>query len=251
MVLFCAMSLLLLAVPAMLLYIYKVSFGRRMVWALGRMAIFLGLTAGGMKLVFTYSHWLVAVAWLLLMLGVGVLMTLRSARLSLRSFLWPMVAGMIVAVLLTGVLTALAMSGMTEVWDVRFLIPVGGLLTCCVMENCGKALSTYYMGLLHHGKLYDYLLGNGATQAEALAYFSRRALERVLLPCLSSLSTLVIGSSPLMMWGVLMAGASLKMAVALQVVALLAGLCCSVVAVVVTLFVARRFAFDDYLRLKG
>lgn len=251
MVVLCAMCILMLVIPALLLYIYKVTFFRRMSWALGRMVLFLGLTVAGMKLVFTYSHWLVAVVWLLLLMFVGVLMTLRFARLSLRSFLWPMVAGMSVAVLLTGGMTALAMSGMTEVWDVRFLIPMAGLLTGCVVETCGKALSTYYMGLRYHGKLYDYLLGNGATQGEALFYFTRRALERALLPWLSTLSTLVIGTTPLMMWGALMAGASLKMAVVLQVVALLASLCSSIVAVIVALFVARRFAFDAYLRLKG
>ena len=48
------------------------------------------------------------------------------------------------------------------------------------MEVNYKALSVYYMGLKYHNQLYYYyLLGNGATHSEAVAYFVRRALEKV------------------------------------------------------------------------
>jgi len=251
MVKLCLMGGLLLLVPAVLLYIYKVTFVKRLAWALGKMIVCLGLAAAAMKLVFAYDHWWLAVVWILLMMSVATVMTLRNGRLKRVSFLCPLAAGVVTAVVVTGLMVAVAFSGLCDVWTIRFLIPVAGLLSGTVIETCGKALSTYYMGLRYHGRLYDYLLGNGATHAEALAYFSRRSLERVLLPCLSTMGTQVVATSPVMAWAVLMAGGSLTMAFLLQVVALLAGLCCSVVAVVVTLYVARRFAFDSYLRLKG
>ena len=158
MITWCMMMVVMLAVPAGVLYIYKVSFVRRLARAVGRMLVFLGLTAGGVQLVLSYSHWLVAAGWLLLMVGVSVLMVLHTSRLSWKDFMVPVAAGVCTAVVLAGLLTALAMSNMLEVWNAGFLIPVAGMLTAGLVTCCGKGLSTYYMGLRHHGKLYDYLL---------------------------------------------------------------------------------------------
>ena len=251
MITWCMMMVVMLAVPAGVLYIYKVSYARKLARAVGRMLVFLGLTAGGVQLVLSYSHWLVAAGWLLLMVGVSVLMVLHTSRLSWKDFMVPVAAGVCTAVVLAGLLTALAMSNMLEVWNAGFLIPVAGMLTAGLVTCCGKGLSTYYMGLRHHGKLYDYLLANGASHSEALAYFTHRALERALLPCLSMMGGVVISSAPALMWGMVVAGVPVLTAVAMEVALLLAALCCSVISVVVTLFVVRRFAFDSYLRIKG
>jgi putative ABC transport system permease protein len=64
------------------------------------------------------------------------------------------------------------------------------------------------------------------------------------------MSTIVVVSSPLVVWALLLGGSSVAEAIAVQLLVLVAGFTASVVALVVALFVARRYSFDGYGRLK-
>jgi putative ABC transport system permease protein len=65
------------------------------------------------------------------------------------------------------------------------------------------------------------------------------------------MSAFVLTMSPLVVWAMLLSGSSVVEAVAVQLLVLVAGFTASVVALVVALFVARRYSFDGYGRLKA
>ena len=148
-----------------------------------------------------------------------------------------------------GLYVLLAALNLRNPLEVRFFVPVMGLLIGSMTGSNAQALSTYYTGLLHHDSLYYYLLGNGASKGEAVAWFVRRALERTILPYAKHMATLAVGTTPLVLWALLLSGTGVIEAVGLQVLLLVAAFCASVVSLVVTLYVARRYAFDEYERL--
>ena len=115
---------------------------------------------------------------------------------------------------------------------------------------CADSLSAYYDGLRHHNQLYFYLLGNGATHAEALDAFVRRALEKAVVPGLSQMATMVVGTSPVIMWTVVMCGSGALEAAAFQLLVMAAVFCASVLSVLLSVTLTRRYMFDEYSRLK-
>lgn len=243
-------SLLLLAVPLYLLHIYKVRLLPRALRAILKMFIYLAVTGLCVKAVFAYSHWATTTLWILLMICLGASLSVSKGRLSQQRFFLPVLAGIVVAVGAVGAMTLLALKSLYAPFDLRCLVPVVGILTGTIIETNGRALSTYYAGLAHHNQLYYYMLGNGATHGQALEHFVHRALERAALPCISNMALQVVGVTPLVLWGMLLAGTDILTAFYVQILLLAAMFCTSVVSVVVTLLVARRFAFDAYLRLK-
>ena len=115
-----------------------------------------------------------------------------------------------------------------------------------IVEGQSKALSVYYSGLRNHNQLYYYLTGNGATRSEALHYLMQRAIQKSLAPGISRMAGLAVGIVPLVMWTMVVCGASVFDAVSLQILFVLAGVFASMLAVVVSLAVARRYSLDAY-----
>ncbi|MBQ7471592.1 MAG: ABC transporter permease [Prevotella sp.] len=243
-------TLLFLAVPLYLLCIYKVKLLPRTIRAILKMLIYLSVTGLCVNMVFAYNHWAVTSVWVVMMMALGAFLTVVKGRLTQRRFFLPTLAGVVVAVAVVGGLSMLALKSLAVPFDIRCIVPVVGILTGTLIETNGRALSTYYMGLAHHNQLYYYMLGNGATHGQALEHFAHRALERAALPCITNMALQVVGITPLLLWGMLLAGSDVLTAVCVQILMLAAMFCTSVLSVVITLLVARRFAFDAYLRLK-
>ena len=94
------------------------------------------------------------------------------------------------------------------------------------------------------------LLGNGASHNAALTYFVKRAIEKVAIPNISRMAVQMVGLTPVLMWGMLLCGYSVVAAVEYQILFLAASFCASVVSMVVTLLIARKYSFDQYNKLK-
>ena len=60
----------------------------------------------------------------------------------------------------------------------------------------------------------------------------------------------MVGLTPVLMWGMLLCGYSVVAAVEYQILFLAASFCASVVSMVVTLLIARKYSFDQYNKLK-
>ncbi|MBQ9636629.1 MAG: ABC transporter permease [Prevotella sp.] len=252
-------GLVLLLLPLYVLNEFHVPIIGMTVRVFSRVAAVLLLTGACLYCIFNWNHWAVNLVSVLLMIAAGMLMTLRRVGLqrvtggSVFSSQWaiPVGAGMVAAVLVVGAWTMLLMLGVRSPLEAQFLVPVAGLLVGSIAGTLPRALRAYYSGLLHHGQLYYYLLGNGSSQAEALSWFVRRALQQSVLLHLSQLSVLFFAAAPMAMWAMLMSGVGVVEAVVVQFLLLVAMFCASVIAIVVTLYVARRYAFDAYGRLHG
>ena len=245
---FC-LGLLLVVVPLYVLHVFDTGLLRRALRSLAWMVASLAVLGLCLYFVFRLDHWAVNIAFVLLMVVVGAVSAMSRARLSVRRFFVPVAVGMLVAVVVVGCWVLMLVLGQKNPLESRFLVPVAGLLIGAMTRSNADALTIYYMGLRHHNQLYYHLTGNGATPGRALTWFVRRALQRVALPSLGRMATLMVCASPVVTWSLLLAGVSVVGAIALQMVLLVAGFCASVVSLLATLYVARRFSFDEYGRL--
>ena len=245
---FC-LGLLLVAVPLYVLHVFETGLLPRALRALARMVVSLVVLGVALYFVFRLDHWAVNLLFVLLMVALGAVSATSKARLSVRRFFVPVAAGLLVGVVFVGCWLLVLVLGRRNPLEARFLVPVVGLLLGAMVKSNADALTIYYMGLRHHNQLYYHLMGNGANPGRALTWFVRRALQRVALPSLERMATLMVGASPVVTWSMLLCGIPVVGAIALQLLLLVAGFCASVVSLLATLYVARRFSFDEYGRL--
>lgn len=244
------LGLLLLAVPAVLIYVFHLPLQSHFFRSVGRYLVAIAVVGGAM-----YGIELVNSVWLnggafLLFIFLSALFTAGKSRLGQRRIFLPVFLGLLPVALLVVLYLGFLVLGQHRLLDAALLLPLAGLTVGSTIGCNARALSVYYMGLEHHGAFYYYLLGNGATHAEALRYFVRRGLQAGLLPVLKQMGTIMTVTCPLLFWMSLLLGVQPLTAAALQVV-LVAGMAAvSSGSLMLTLFIARRYSFDDYGRLK-
>lgn len=242
---------LLLLIPCYVLYLYHSTLLTKTVRATVRMMGLLLVLGFLLYEVMELNQWGITLLFALLMVTIGAILTVRRAKLPIRQLFVPVMAGTLAGVLVVGLYVLWLVVGVRNPLEVRFLIPVVGLLTGHLIQVNSQALHIYFMGLRHHSQLYHYLLGNGMKHSQALGYLFRRAIERAALPNISTMGRMLIGVSPIVLWSMMLAGAGVFTALAFQLVLLIAMFSASMISVIVTVVVSRRYLLDDYHQLKG
>ena len=133
-----------------------------------------------------------------------------------------------------------------DLLSARYLLPMLAFCLVGVLESNSKALDTYYMGLYHHHALYNYLLGNGVSHQRAVYFFMKRAITRSLLPSIRHMSGIAVSTTSMVLWAMLLAGASVYDAIFLQLIAIATMVAAAPLALIFSLLWARRYAFDVY-----
>ena len=241
----------LLLIPCYVLYLYHSTLLTKTVRATVRMMGLLLVLGFLLYEVMALNQWGITLLFALLMVTIGAILTVRRAKLPIRQLFVPVMAGTLTGVLVVGLYVLWLVVGVRNPLEVRFLIPVVGLLTGHLIHVNSQALHIYFMGLRHHSQLYHYLLGNGMKHSQALGYLFRRTIERAALPNISTMGRMLIGVSPIVLWSMMLAGAGVFTALAFQLVLLIAMFSASMISVIVTVMVSRRYLLDDYHQLKG
>lgn len=243
-------ALLLLAVPAY--FFWRVS--PRM---LVRLAIAVGRALLQLAFVGLYMHWLfrwnsvaIDMLWLLLMAVIGSFAACSRNRLQPRLMVFPIVVGLLVSVVAVGLYLLLLVFNPVQPFTARWIVPVAGLLLCGGQMACSSGLNAYYKYLRSEGRLYDFLLGNGATHLEAVMPFLRKAVEESFSPLLANMAVLGIVTLPELTLGQMLSGEKPTVAVVLTAVMIVASLSVSVLSLVIALYVADLRTFDAYGRLR-
>ncbi len=244
------LGLLLLVVPLFIMYRYRLKILPKALMGITKMIVYLCVTGFFLKYVFEWNNTFINLLWMILLVVLASFTTIIKAKLKLSRFFVPVCSGILVSAVVVGIFFLLFVTGLKNPFDARYFIPVVSLLIGNMMEVNYKALSVYYMGLKYHNQLYYYLLGNGATHSEAVSYFVRRALEKVSIQNIANMAVIVVGLSPLVMWSMLLSGASVLVAVEYQILIMIATFCVSMISVVITLWVARHYSFDEYGQIK-
>lgn len=243
--------MLLLALPIALMVRLRIPMIDKLLLAVGKMAG--GLAALGLLL-----HWLVAANNLVLSLLFVIVLFVMAAFVAVAEsrqprgrVLLPLLAGSALSVVVVSLWFLVLVMGLKNPFEATKLIPVCGFMAAAVALTNGKALGTYYAGLYAHHQLYDYMIGNGATHAEATAHFQRRAFERAIAPLLSRMAMCVVPLGCFVAWTMILVGATPLQAVLFEGLMVVAMLAAAVLSLFIAIVVGRRYAFDKYEQLKN
>lgn len=234
---FC-LSLLLLAIPACVLWILDRRLLRQSVLVIGRVALVLALLAVCFYYLFRWdSPWL-NMLWVLLSGGVAVAVYCRKRWLAV-----PVFVASSLSVSLFGLFLLLWTNGGGALFKASYFLPVMAVLQADALYLCRRGMTAFTMNLHRHGSLQEYLLANGVSQREALRPFYAQAVKRAMAPVLSQL--LLVGAvfMPSLLAGMLLCGVEPLKAVAFLFLLMVTAICCSLLALLGSIWI--------YLRLKS
>lgn len=239
-----------LAIPAYVFYAHDIRLASAATKAVLRMMAFLVVVGVLLYLLAKCDSALLNVLFALVaVLFAALSATIRSKTPLSHQFL-PVLAGTALPTLAVSALLALAVGGDAAHFTSRTFMLTTALLSGGIITPCAKGLQAYRAGLRHHAQLYYFLLGNGATRKEALSYLHRRALTATALPDLGHMALLFVGTTPLVLWSLSLAGIGVMESVVFQMLLLVATWCTAISAVLLTLLFMQHWGIDQYGRLK-
>ena len=245
-----AMGFLLILVPICLFYKYSIDWLKQAILAFAKLVSFLFLSGIFLFYLLKWDSMFVDLVWIVLMAALSVGVTNHRARLNSERMFVPVMAGVLLSTLVVGAWTVLALAGLQGLGSTRYVVAIAGLLIGMMVESNAVALSAYYAGLHHHGELYKLLLSNGAGKGEALNYFVRRAIQKGATIGLRKMSSVVLYTCPSMLYVMILCGEDAFTAVAFQIIIMIAALAAVMLSLIITLYISRRYLFDDYSRLR-
>ena len=243
MVLHIVLGLLLLLLPAGALYLFDRSLLRTLGIAVGRMVVqLLVLCLIVWALVKFDKIWL-SLLWLVLLAVVSGVLALRRMKLPIAKFLLPVSAGLLVSALLVGSYLLWLCLPTENGFGARWFVPVMALLVGHTMTALIRGMSTYESALRTDRQQYEFLRGNGVDHLHAVLPFVRRALQQIFAPTAANLAVMGLYAMPLLLCGIFIAGVAPINAFVVTLQLIFSCLAASVIALVVTLWLADRHLF--------
>lgn len=229
-------GVLLLVVPALILFRLDRRFLRQSASVLGRLAVTLLVLAGCLYYIFQWDMAWVNILWVLLSSGVATAVYCRKRWQSV-----PIYISMTVVTFIMGIVVLLLMD-VPHLFGASYFLPVMTMLQAEALFVCRRGITTYVLERRTHKELFEYLRGNGAHQLEALRPFLTKAITRAFTPVLQQLLLVGLVFVPSLLCGMLLCGIQPLQAIAFLVLMTAAALSSTMLILVLTIYIYTRIS---------
>lgn len=243
-------GLLLIAIPAIILYHYRTGIVKDMFVSVTRMVIQLFLVGFYLNYLFAWNNTWVNIGWLLLMTGVCAFDLLKRIHLSWRVMFIPVYFAVFVSLSSIAVYFLKGVLQLEDLFDSRYFIPICGILLGNILSSNVIGINAFYSSIAREQQLYHYLLGNGATMQEAQRPFIRQALVKAFNPAIASMAVMGLIALPGTLIGQIIGGSSPDLSIRYQIMIMVINFSASILSVLISLQVSVKYTFDKYGCLK-
>lgn len=237
-------GLLLLILPVFYLWKYKTGLVRATVIGTLRMVVQLFLIGFYLKYLFLWDSPWINLLWVVVMVMVASQTAVTRTGLKPQVLLLPVAIGFLGSAVCVGMYFIGIVLNLPNVFCARYFIPIFGILMGNMLSSNVVALNTYYTGLHREQQLYRYLLGNGATRAEAQAPFIRQAIIKSFSPLIANIAVMGLVALPGTMIGQILGGSSPNVAIKYQMMIMVITFAASMLSLMITISLASRRSFD-------
>ena len=229
-------GILLLVVPALILFRLDRRFLRQSASVLGRLTVTLLVLAGCLYYIFQWDMAWVNILWVLLSSGVATAVYCRKRWQSV-----PIYISMTVVTFIMGIVVLLLMD-VPHLFGASYFLPVMTMLQAEALFVCRRGITTYVLERRTHKDLFEYLRGNGAHQLEALRPFLTKAITRAFTPVLQQLLLVGLVFVPSLLCGMLLCGIQPLQAIAFLVLMTAAALSSTMLILVLSIYIYTRIS---------
>ncbi|MDO4164557.1 MAG: ABC transporter permease [Bacteroides sp.] len=244
-------GLLLLLIPLFYLWKFKTGLLRATIIGTLRMIVQLFLIGMYLEYLFLWDRPWINFLWGIVMIFVASHTALSRTGLKRSVLLLPISMGFLCSVVCVGMYFICIVLQPDNVFSARYFIPIFGILMGNMLSSNVIALNTYYSGLKREEQLYRYLLGNGATRAEAQAPFIRQAIIKSFSPLIANIAVMGLVAFPGTMIGQILGGSSPNVAIKYQMMIMVITFTSSMLSLMITISLASRRSFDAYGKLRS
>jgi len=241
----------LLIIPLAIFWYYKSGLVLNTIISVLRMTIQLFLVGLYLKYLFELNNAMVNVGWVLIMIIISTITTIRKSELSFRMLALPVAIGSIIALFIVNIFFLAVILRLENIFDARYFIAITGLIMGNMMERNIIVLSSFYTNLERNSLEYNYAIASGANKREAVIPFMREALKLAFNPVIAKMTIMGLIALPGTMTGQILGGSSPEIAIKYQIVLMLMVFIASMITVVVTVAFANRKAFDKYDNIRA
>lgn len=229
-------SILLLLIPALILFRFDRRFLRQSAVVLGRLTVTLLVLAGCLYYIFQWDKAWVNILWVLLTSGIATAIYCRKRWQSV-----PIYISMTVMTFVMGIIVLLLMD-VPSLFCASYFLPVMTMLQAEALFVCRRGITTYVFERRTHKELFEYLRGNGANPLEALRPFLTKAVTRAFTPVLQQLLLVGLVFIPSLLCGLLMGGFSPLQSMAFLALMTAAALCSTMLTLIFSIYIYTRIS---------
>lgn len=237
---------LLLLIPVYFLYYFRTGLVKATLIAAARMTLQLFLVGFYLEYLFKWNKWWINVLWVLIMILVASYTILQRTKLPLKQLFVSLCASLLFSLMIIDTYFMGFVVRLDHVFEARYFIPVSGMLLGNMLTANVLALNTFFGGLAREKQYYLYMLGNGATQSEALAPFIRDAIVKSFNPTIASMAVMGLIALPGTMTGQILGGSNPNTAIKYQIMLMITIFASSLIAVLFSMWLCRKQAFNEY-----
>lgn len=244
------LGFLILIIPIFLFLYFRVGVVKDTVISVARMIIQLMLVAAYLEWIFDKNSAWINVLWVLIMIFVGVMTTIKRVNLSWRYFIFPFFIAGLTSVLIIDTFFLGFVIKLDYVFDARYFIPITGMILGNSINHNVVGLNSYFNGLFEKSEMYYFLLTNTGNEKLTLRPFIANAIKLGMNPLIATMSVIGLISLPGMMTGQILGGSSPIIAIKYQIMIMLAIFAGCTINLVVSIIISNIFVFDAYGRFR-
>lgn len=215
-----------------------------------RMVVQLGFVGIYLKYLFRLNSALVNSVYILLMILVACFSILNASGLKIRLFLPAVFLSILIPFSLLLVFFNHMIVGIDNLFDAKYIIPIGGMLLGNCLTSIIIAMTSFYSGIQKEEKTYMVSLSLYASRLAALKPFFTNSIKTAVSPIIASMATIGLVSLPGMMTGQILGGASPMVAIKYQIAIMLFIFYIQYAGVILAILFSVRSGFDDFDMLK-
>ena len=244
-----SIGLLLLIIPIVYLWKLKTGLVKATLIGTARMIVQLFFIGIYLQYLFMWDNPWINFLWVIIMIFVASHTALTRTGLKPKVLLIPISIGFLCSVVCVGMYFIAVVLRLENPFSAQYFIPIFGILMGNMLSSNVIALNTYYSGLKREQQVYRYLLGNGATHAEAQAPFIRQAIIKSFSPLIANIAVMGLVSLPGTMIGQILGGSNPNVAIKYQMMIMVITFTASMLSLMITISLASRRSFDPYGKL--
>ena len=243
-------GLLLLLIPIYYIWRYETKLVKAICVGAVRMVVQMLFIGVYLRYLFEWDNPIVNLLWVCVMVYIAAETALSRTKVRRGVLMMPLIVGFIVASILVGLYFLGVVLGLNNVFDAQYFIPIMGILLGNMLTVNVIAVGTFYSTLQREQNLYYFLLGNGASQSEALIPFVRQAIAKSFSPTIANMAVMGLVSLPGTMIGQILGGSTPDVAIKYQIMIVVITMSASMLSLIIAIRHSVKRAFDGYGRMK-
>lgn len=249
--LYLGVGLLLLLVPIYYLWRYETGLLKGFCIGAVRMIVQMLFIGVYLRYLFAWNNPVINCLWVFIMVYIAAETAITRTNVRRGVLMMPLVVGFVVSSVLVGLYFLGIVLQLNNVFSAQYFIPIMGILLGNMLTVNVIAVGTFYSGLQREQNLYYFLLGNGASQSEALVPFVRQAIAKSFSPTIANMAVMGLVSLPGTMIGQILGGSTPDVAIKYQIMIVVITMSASMLSLMIAIRLSVKRAFDGYGRMKN